>query len=274
MKFSKMHGLGNDFIIIENNDLHGDELSKFALTVCNRNFSVGADGLLVVRKSTSADIKMDIINADGSYAAMCGNGIRCFCKYVYDKGIVKKPIISVETGAGILTAYIDIVDNSAGAIKINMGNYSLNKEEVGFLLEDDIEDYTVIIDNKEYRLTTMLLGVPHTIIYVDNIQENEVIRVGSQIEKLPIYKDGTNVNFVRIIDRDNIEVRTFERGAGITYACGTGVSASAVCGILKNKNSNIVNAKVYAGIIRIEYIEGNIYMSGPAQFICDGEFYF
>ncbi|MEF9952504.1 MAG: diaminopimelate epimerase, partial [Clostridium sp.] len=274
MRFSKMHGLGNDFIIIENNDLTNEELSDIAKKVCNRNFSVGADGLLVVKKSSIADIKMDIINADGSYANMCGNGIRCFCKYVYEMGIINNSIINVETGAGVLSASLNIINNIVEDIRIDMGEYSFDKDKIGFLLDDNIKDYSLVVDNKEYRASTILIGVPHTVIYVNNIIEEEVVRVGQKIEKLPIYKWGTNVNFVKYIDDKNIEVRTWERGAGITYACGTGVTSSVMIGVLSGKNSNIVDAKVYAGIIRIEYKDSVIFMSGPAKFICTGEFDF
>ncbi len=273
MRFSKMHGLGNDFIVVEEKDIQGVDIYSLAKKVCNRNFSVGADGLLVVYKSSIADIKMEIINSDGSYASMCGNGIRCFAKYVYEKNIVKKEEISIETGAGILIAYLNIKDNKVCGIKIDMGEFSYNKEDIPFIGDEDNKEYKLVVNNKEYSATTMFLGVPHTVVYVDEINPSEVIEYGAIIEKLDLFKENTNVNFVKYIDEENIEVRTWERGAGITFACGTGTCASVVSGITRGINKNKVNAKLYSGNMIIEYKEGKVFMEGPAEFICSGEVY-
>lgn len=273
MKFSKMHGLGNDFIIIEEKNIEGKDIYSLSKEICNRNFSVGADGLLIVCKSNIADIKMEIINSDGSYADMCGNGIRCFAKYVYEKGIVKKENIKIETGAGILTAYLKVDKEVVKGIKIDMGEFSYDKEDIPFLGDEDNKNYELNINDKVYSATTMLLGVPHTVVYVENIDENEIIQNGPIIEKLNKFKNNTNVNFVKYIDRDNIEVRTWERGAGITFACGTGTCASVASGITRGINSNRVTAKLFSGDLIIENINGTIFMEGPAEFICEGEAY-
>ncbi|KMT21443.1 diaminopimelate epimerase [Clostridium cylindrosporum] len=271
MKFSKMHGLGNDFIVVEESNLNGEDIYSLAKKVCNRNFSLGADGLLVVYKSSLADTKMEIINSDGSYASMCGNGIRCFAKYVYEKGIVNKEVITIETGAGILTAYLNVEDNIVKGIKIDMGVFSYAKEDIPFRGDEDNKNYVLSVNDKDYSSTTMLLGVPHTVVYVDNIDADEVIKSGAVIETLEKFENNTNVNFVKYIDRDNIEVRTWERGAGITFACGTGTCASVVSGITRGINNNKVTAKLFAGNMIIEYTDGKVYMEGPAEFICDGE---
>lgn len=273
MKFSKMHGLGNDFIVIEEKDLNGYDIYAVAKKVCNRNFSVGADGLLAVLKSEVADIKMEIINSDGSYASMCGNGIRCFAKYVYEKGIVKSDIINIETGAGVLVAHLKVENEIVKGIRINMGKFSYDKKDIPFVSDEDNKNYSLKVNNKEYSATTMLLGVPHTVVYVDNIDKDEIIENGSIIEKLDIFKENTNVNFVKFIDKDNIEVRTWERGAGITYACGTGTCASVMSGITRGINNNKVKAKLFSGELIIEYVNGDVFMEGPAEFICDGELY-
>lgn len=271
MKFSKMHGLGNDFIVVEEKDLNGEDIYSLAKKICSRNFSVGADGLLIVYKSSIADVKMVIINSDGSYADMCGNGIRCFAKYVYEKGIVKNENISIETGAGVLTAFLKVENKVVTGIKIDMGEFSYNKEDIPFIGEEDNKFYKLEVNGKEYSASTMLLGVPHTVVYVDKIDADEVIESGSIIEKLDKFKNNTNVNFVSVINRDNIEVRTWERGAGITYACGTGTCASVISGITRGINNNKVTAKLYAGEMIIEYTNGKVYMEGPAEFICSGE---
>lgn len=271
MKFSKMHGLGNDFIVVEEKNLVNEDIYSLAKKVCNRNFSVGADGLLVVYPSSIADIKMEIINSDGSYAGMCGNGIRCFAKYVYEMGIVKKEVISIETGAGILVAHLKVEREIVTGIKIDMGKFSYNKEDIPFISEEDSKEYKIDVNGKQYSATTMLLGVPHTVIYVDEINVDEIIQNGPIIEKLDIFEKNTNVNFVKYVDRDNIEVRTWERGAGITFACGTGTCASVVSGITRGINNNKVIAKLYSGNMIIEYINGNVFMEGPAEFICTGE---
>lgn len=273
MKFSKMHGLGNDFIVVEEENLVGNDTSSLAKKVCERNFSVGADGLLIVYKSSIADIKMEIINSDGSHADMCGNGIRCFAKYVYEKGIVKKEEIEIETGAGVLIAHLKIDKDKVTGINIDMGSFSFDKKDIPFVGDEDNKNYSLVVNNKEYSATTMLLGVPHTVVYVDEINPSEVIENGAIIEKLEKYENNTNVNFVKYIDKDNIEVRTWERGAGITYACGTGTCASAISGITRGINNNKVTAKLYSGEMIVEYKDGRVFMEGPAEFICDGEVY-
>lgn len=271
MKFSKMHGLGNDFIVVEEKDLNGMDIYSLAKKICNRNFSVGADGLLVVYKSSIADIKMVIINSDGSYASMCGNGIRCFAKYVYENGIVKKNEISIETGAGVLTAFLNVKEDIVIGIKIDMGEFSYNKKDIPFNGTEDNKSYKLEVNGKEYSAATMLLGVPHTVVYVDNIDPSEVIENGSIIEVLDKFPNNTNVNFVKVISPNVIEVRTWERGAGITFACGTGTCASVVSGITRGINNNKVTAKLYSGEMIIEYVNGKVFMEGPAEFVCTGE---
>lgn len=274
MYFTKMHGLGNDFIVFDN--LEGKELNwvNIAKSCCSRHFGVGADGILIVEKSKTADVKMTIINSDGSMAEMCGNGIRCFCKYVYEKGIVKKSLMEVETLAGIMNAELKIDENTVAGIKINMGSPNFGKSAIPFSGDEDNLYYKVKAGDKEYSASTLLLGVPHTVIYTDKIDENEVVNQGKIIETLGLYPRKTNVNFVEVIDDETIKVRTWERGAGLTLACGTGTCACAVACYVNGKTGSKVKAILPGGNLYIDYSNGkNVTMEGPAEFICEGELY-
>lgn len=273
MYFVKMHGLGNDFIVLENmgGELNKQNIMELAKKMCNRHFGIGADGLLIVEKSQIADTKMLIINSDGSTAEMCGNGVRCFAKYIYEKGIVKKNKISIETLAGIMHVDLILEESALMGIKVNMGSPKLDKKDIPFSSSKSNIQYMLNIDGEEYRASTLLLGVPHTIIFVDEIDVNKVIEVGRKIENLDLYPSRTNVNFVRIIDRKHIELRTWERGAGYTLACGTGTCASVVACILAGKTDNYVEAELAGGKLLIEYNDNDVYMTGPAESVFEGE---
>jgi diaminopimelate epimerase len=271
MIFAKMHGLGNDFIVIDNRDEGIKNLNDLAVKICDRHFGIGADGILIVEKSNSADIKMNIINSDGSTAEMCGNGIRCFSKYVYEKGIINKQVMNIETLAGIMKAELSIENSKVINIRVNMGSPILDKMSIPFDSIEDNMNYTIEVEGKSYNGTTLLLGVPHTVVYVNKIDKNEVIEYGKKIENLDIFPSKTNVNFVNVINKNSIEVRTWERGAGYTLACGTGTCASVVACALLGKTNNRVEAVLAGGRLLIEYNEGSVYMTGPAELICEGE---
>lgn len=273
MKFTKMHGTGNDFIVINDLDLKClNQESEIAKKMCHRRFGVGADGLILIRPSEVADIKMLIVNSDGSIPNMCGNAIRCFGRYVYDKKIVSKNIFEVETGDGIKVLELSIKDNGdVENIKVNMGKSSFDGKSIPLDNMDKLIDGRIEINNKVYNVTTLLMGVPHTIIF-DNTNEFEV-EEGKYIEKYPLFKEGTNVNFVKVVDKENIEVRTWERGAGATYSCGTGSCASVIASNLFKYVDKKVNVKVPGGCLIIEIIDDMVYMSGSAEFICEGTSY-
>ncbi|MFA9399267.1 MAG: diaminopimelate epimerase, partial [Clostridiaceae bacterium] len=213
-----------------------------------------------VRKSEKAQIRMDIFNADGSYAAMCGNGIRCFAKYVYEKDIVKNTEITIETGDGIKIAYLEVVEEDVRNIKINMGFAKF---------EEDIKDKKIFANNKEYIINTINLGVPHTMIF--GKLEDYDVEEGKYIEKLSIFREGTNVNFCEVIKDDEINIKTFERGAGATLACGTGTCASVYLAYYKGFTKNKVLANLPGGKLFIEIEEDGIYMTGPAKLVFSGE---
>lgn len=270
MFFSKMHGLGNDFIVFDNLLGFSVDWSLVAKKSCDRHLGIGADGILVVEKSDISDIKMTIINSDGSIAEMCGNGIRCFAKYVYEKGIINKQSFNVETLSGIKNVKLKVKNNIVFSVEVDMGVPCFVKNEIPFIADFDNKNYNMKINGKDYNLSTLLLGVPHTIVYVDKIDENEVIEIGKIIENNSIFPKKTNVNFVEVIDRKTIKVRTWERGAGLTLACGTGTCASVVACHINGKTDKIVTAKLAAGDLNVLYFEENVVMEGPAEFICEG----
>lgn len=270
MKFTKMQGTGNDFIIIEDFDEQIKNLSELAIKMCDRHLGIGADGLIIVAKSKIADIKMLIINSDGSYASMCGNGIRCFSKYVWDKDIVKKDIISVETGDGIKIAYINQNDGKVSSVKINMGKPSFDPKDIPALSEKPILNNIIIGNNKKYKINSLRMGVPHTVIIGKH--ENYDVYEGKAIETHKLFPENTNVNFCEVANKGKIKVKTWERGAGPTMACGTGSCASVVvCNKLGLINSKAI-VEVPGGELFIELEEDGVFMTGPAVISFTGEY--
>ena len=272
MKFWKLHGVGNDFIAIDGrfDKISASNYSDLAKRVCHRRFSVGADGLLVVKNSEECDVEMVYYNSDGSRAAMCGNGLRCFCKFVYDNNIVNKKEFDVYTLDGVKKIKLNVIDKKIDSIKVNMGKGSFLKQDIGLNWNKDnfIEEEIEVLD-KKFKMTSMLMGVPHTVIVVDDISLENVCKYGKEIEKNKIFSQGTNVNFVKVEDENNIIVHTWERGCGYTLGCGTGMTASAiVCNHLK-KVCKSVNVTSEGGKVKID-IEDFVYMTGPAVKICEG----
>jgi len=214
INFTKMQGTGNDFVVIEDFDGIYDNLEELSIKLCNRHFGIGADGILVVRKSSIADIQMVIINADGSYASMCGNGIRCFAKYIWEKKYVQGEKIKIETGDGIKLASISVKDGVACGVTINMGKYNFDPKSIPALSKEEIVNKKLEINNKEYYITSLLMGVPHTIVFGKD--EDYKVEEGKFIENYETFPEKTNVNFCEVVDKDMIRVKTWERGAGIT----------------------------------------------------------
>lgn len=272
MEFWKLHGIGNDFIAIDkrfdNNDF--DFYSDLAKKVCNRRFSVGADGLLIVKNSSVADIKMLYYNSDGSMAKMCGNGLRCFSKFVYDNNIVKKEEFSVDTLDGIKKVKLNINNKKIDSIKVNIGTGLFKSKDI--LLDENKDKFInekINILDKEFSVSFILMGVPHLVILVDKLDINEVYKYGEEISNYKIFPNKINVNFVKVEDKENISVRTFERGCGYTLGCGTGMTASAIICNYLGLTDKSVNVASQGGDIKID-IEDFIYMTGPATKICEG----
>ena len=268
MDFVKMHGLGNDFVFIEDKTGQDKDYTVLARAMCNRHTGIGADGLIVIVNSRVADVRMRIINSDGSEAEMCGNGIRCFAKYVYDSGIIEKKQFTVETPAGIMEPEITVgADNKAELITINMGRPSFNRSEIpmegtdGRVLNEDL-----CVDGENWKITSLLMGVPHTVTYVDDVDSVDIEKIGPLFEKHEAFPKHTNINFAQQMDDRTVKVRTWERGAGATLACGTGSCSVAVASFLNGRTGREVDIQLPLGTLHIEYREedGNVYMTGPA----------
>ncbi|MFL0196873.1 diaminopimelate epimerase [Clostridium sp. WILCCON 0269] len=270
MKFTKMHGTGNDFIVIDDrqNIFLGKE-RELGSKLCSRHFGVGGDGILIVRESNIAPIKMIIINSDGSYASMCGNGIRCFAKYVWEQNLIKEPVVKIETGDGIKEAFLSIENGEVKEVTIDMGTPSFDPEKVPVKFEGEVVEKEIKIEDKSYIITTLFMGVPHTVIF--GKLENYDVAEGKYIEKYPIFTQGTNVNFCEIVNENEIKVKTWERGAGPTLACGTGSCACVVAAHRVGLAEKKVKVTVPGGRLLVEIKDHNVFMTGPAAVSFKGE---
>ena len=265
MEFTKMHGLGNDFLVFED-DGTGRDWNALAAKLCTRRLSVGGDGIMVVLPSDTADVKMRIINADGSEAEMCGNGIRCFAKYVYERGIVKKEDMTVETLAGIIRPKLIIEDGKVADVCVDMGKPLFDRASIPMQGEGDAENVEIQAAGRAVAISSMLMGVPHTMVLVDDIEAVDASVLGPAIERHSIFPRKSNVNFVQVLDDENIRVLTWERGAGLTLACGTGSCASAVETCRKGLTGPKVTVHLSVGRLIIEYTgDGRVLMTGPAE---------
>ncbi len=277
LKFDKYVAAGNDFLIFDGRESLEVDYNDLALKASDRHFGIGCDGIMVCEYSSKADIKMLYYNSDGSQGEMCGNGIRSFTKYIYDYGIVKKKSISIETLAGI--QYIDLeVDelNKASEIRVNMGRPVFEGEKIPVNLDKEkILEEDIHIDNMNYKFSALLVGVPHVIIFVDDINEVNINALGEKIENHKLFPKKTNVNFVKIIDRNNIDIYTWERGAGRTLGCGTGSCASVVVGNLLNRLDSKVRVNTEGGNLTVELKDDyEIIMTGSASHVARGEYLF
>lgn len=271
MKFTKMHGLGNDYIYINDMEYNYDDYSSLAIKYSDRHFGIGGDGIITISKSDKADFFMQIYNADGSKGEMCGNGIRCVGKYVYDNHLTDKTELSIDTLAGIKYLSLNVVDGKVESVKVNMGNAMLHD---GTSIDYDKCIHTLSIEDKEFEVMDVSMGNPHTVIFVPEITDELVLHYGPLIENNSYYPNRTNVEFIKVIDDSTIEMRVWERGSGETMACGTGASASAVAYLLKNNLNNEVTVKLLGGDLKINWDKENnlVYMDGPATKVFDGEF--
>lgn len=280
MKFTKMHGLANNYIYVNlfEEQLREEELSSLAVKVSNVNTGIGSDGMILICPSDKADFRMRVFNNDGSEAKNCGNGLRCVAKYVYERGLTNKQSMTIETLGGIVEAQLQLEDDDkVKSITVDMGLPRLLKRDLP--MQGDPESKTILeniqADGTTYAITGVSMGNPHAVIFVDNMEEVDVAAVGPKIEVLPLFPERVNVEFIQIVNRDEIVFRVWERGSGITQACGTGACAAAVAGILTKQLDDQVLVHLLGGDLQIEWNQeiGHVYMTGPAEFICDGVFY-
>ncbi|HSQ88483.1 diaminopimelate epimerase [Romboutsia sp.] len=273
IQFQKFQGTGNDFIVFKVSDLNTINYSELAKRVCHRHFGIGADGMIVVEKSDVADVKMCFYNADGSIATMCGNGIRCFSKFVYENNIVNNTKFNVETLAGIMKVEVIVEDNKVNFVKVNLGKPLFSSKEIPKDIEGEYYiNKEITVDNEKLKISSLVIGTIHTVLFVEDFNGMDFERIGKVIENNEIFPIKTNVNFCKVIDKENIEVLTWEKGVGITLACGTGAAASAIISSIIYNCGKKINVKVKGGKLLIEEKEGEIFMIGPTELICKGEY--
>ena len=276
IKFTKMHGLGNDYVYIDAINQKIQNELKLAQFVSNRHFGIGSDGLILICESKVADFKMRIFNSDGSEAEMCGNGIRCVGKFVYDKGFTSKTTVTIETLAGIKTLKLNIKDKKVETVRVDMGEPILEADKIPVISkEEPVKNLELEAENRKFKFTCVSMGNPHAITIVENTKEFEVERYGKILEVDKAFPKKANIEFAQVIDKENIKMRVWERGAGETLACGTGACATAVACNLLNLTGRKVNIELLGGTLNIEWNENDnhIYMTGPAVTVFDGELY-
>lgn len=275
MKFTKMQGIGNDYVYVdctkENKIENPAELSK---KVSNRHFGIGSDGLILIENSNVADFKMAIYNADGSQAEMCGNGIRCVAKFVFDKGLINKENITIETLAGIKQLKLSTENGKVKKVRVDMGEPILEAKKIPVISDKNpVIDLQLQAADKTFTATCVSMGNPHAITFINNVEEFDVEKYGKILEIKKEFPKHSNIEFVELIDKNNIKMRVWERGSGETLACGTGSCASVVACILNNKTERKVNVHLLGGTLEIEWNKQNdhVYMEGPAEIVFEGE---
>ena len=273
MKFTKMHGLGNDYVYVNCFEEKIDNPPAVARFVSDRHFGIGSDGLIMINPSKTADFEMEMYNADGSRGEMCGNGIRCVAKYVYDYGLTDKTQISVETLGGIKYLDLTVEDGKVSLVKVDMGKPELEADLIPIISErEQVIDEPIEVDGKEYHMTGVSLGNPHAVIYVDDVKGLDLEKIGPKFENHERFPKRINTEFVHCIDRQTVEMRVWERGSGETLACGTGACAVAVSSILNNLTDTQVTVKLLGGDLQIEWDreKDRVFMTGPATVVFDG----
>jgi len=274
MKFWKMHGLGNDYVVIDNRqgDIRVESIPELARKLCERRFSIGADGLLLVSESVVADVKMRIFNADGSEAEMCGNGIRCFAKYCYEKGITRKVDFSVETLAGTKRVWLTAENGQVQSVRADMGTPILERNKIPMIGEGTWVNENLVVDGASYKATCLSVGNPHCVIFVDRTDDFPVCTIGPKIENYYLFPQRTNVEFAQVLNDSEMKVRVWERGCGETLACGTGACAAAVAGSLLGKVRNKVTVHLLGGNLEVDYTD-RIFLSGPVERVFEGKLF-
>lgn len=273
MKFTKMHGLGNDYVYVNCFEEKIDNPPAVARFVSDRHFGIGSDGLIMINPSKTADFEMEMYNADGSRGEMCGNGIRCVAKYVYDYGPTDKTQISVETLGGIKYLDLTVEDGKVSQVKVDMGKPELEADLIPIISErEQVIDEPIEVDGKEYHMTGVSMGNPHAVIYVDDVKGLDLEKIGPKFENHERFPKRINTEFVHCIDRQTVEMRVWERGSGETLACGTGACAVAVSSILNNLTDTRVTVKLLGGDLQIEWDreKDRVFMTGPATVVFDG----
>lgn len=274
MKFTKMQGIGNDYVYVNCFEETVADPARTAEYVSDRHFGIGSDGLILIKPSKVADCMMDMYNLDGSQGAMCGNGIRCVAKYVYDYGIVKKTELTVETKSGIKKLKLSVENGKVSQVEVNMGEPILKASEIPICSENDqVLNEAIEVDGTIYHMTGVSMGNPHAVVFLEDVENLDIEKLGPSFENHPRFPDRVNTEFIQVLDPNTLKMRVWERGSGETLACGTGACASAVASALNGLSGNEVTVKLLGGDLKIRWDrESNqVYMTGPAAVVFDGE---
>ncbi len=278
MKFTKMHGCGNDYIYVdgEKEKIAADSKAQLVRRLSDRHFGIGGDGVIFINPSKEADFEMEMYNMDGSRAEMCGNGIRCVAKFVYDKGLTEKTSISVISAGKVKYLDLSVKDGKVSTVKVNMGSPVLKASDIPVIADNGEEPVIakdIEVDGKNYKMTCVSMGNPHAVIFVDDVAGLKLEEIGPKFETHQRFPKKVNTEFVKVIDRDTVEMRVWERGTGETLACGTGACATAVACILNGLTNDTVTVKLLGGSLQIRWDKEAdlVYMTGPASTVFEGE---
>ena len=272
MKFTKMHGCGNDYIYVDCTQQPLPDPNGVALKLSDRHFGIGSDGLILICPSDQADFRMAMYNSDGSEGAMCGNGIRCVAKFCYDKGLTDKTTISVETKGGMKYLDLTVEDGVVTWVKVDMGAPSVQADTIPVVgMGDPVIGQPVTVGGKEWVMTCVSMGNPHAVVWCDNVDGLEIEKIGPLFEHHEMFPDRTNTEFVKVLDRNNAQMRVWERGAGETLACGTGACATAYAAWRNGLCDRNVTVHLIGGDLNIEITDGSVFMTGPATTVFEGE---
>lgn len=274
MRFTKMQGIGNDYVYVNCFEEHVENLSELARKISDRHYGVGSDGLILICPSDVADFEMKMYNADGSEGELCGNGVRCIGKYVYDRGLTDKTSISLMTGGGLKNLDLKVKDGKVQTVRVDMGMPELFPAKIPVDLPGEVVmGYRLSVGSSLYEIHCVSTGNPHCVVFVRNPDSVDVETVGSMLENHPLFPRRTNVEFVQVVDRTHLRMRVWERGAGETLACGTGACASIVAAVLTGRADRSVEMELLGGKLMLEWSpdDGHVYQEGPAEFVFDGE---
>ena len=273
MKFTKMHGTGNDYIYVNGFEEKLENPSEAAVKLSDRRFGIGSDGLILILPSDVADCRMEMFNADGSIGKMCGNGIRCVAKYVYDRGLVKKDVLRVETRSGVKTLQLRVEDGKVASVRVNMGQPELDPEKIPVLFSKDrmVDEEVYTPSGNVWRVTCVSMGNPHAVIFVDDVEGLNLPAIGPEMEKHAMFPERANIEFAQVTGPHEVQMRVWERGSGETLACGTGACACAVASVLTGKADRDVTVHLRGGDLHVFWDPDTdvVYMEGPAAFVFD-----
>lgn len=278
LKFTKMHGCGNDYIYIDGarERIPAEQKPEIVRRLSDRHFGIGGDGVIFINPSDQADFEMEMYNMDGTRAEMCGNGIRCVAKYVYDKGLTDQTKISVISAGKIKYLDLQVENGMVSTVKVNMGEPILKACEIPVLAENEQGEVIadpIEVEGKTYQMTCVSMGNPHAVVFVDDVQNFPLEQIGPKFENHPRFPKRVNAEFVKVLDQENVEMRVWERGTGETLACGTGACATVVACILNGLTKDTVTVKLLGGTLQVQWdkAENRVYMTGPATTVFEGE---